>query len=192
MANPIANKTHYTFEEWLELEEKSPVRHEFYFGEIFVMAGGTINHNRIVNNVSALLRPFARGAGCEYFTENIKLELASANYYVYPDIMYTCHDQDRKEQLIIRHPSLIAEVLSDSTEVYDLTTKLNYYTKLPSLLYYVVVSQKACLVQVFERRDHTWIFSSIEGLEKEVSFPQLAITLSMQEIYENVTLASIR
>lgn len=113
-------------------------------------------------------------------------------YYVYPDVIYTCNQEDKQAPLIIRHPSLVVEVLSDSTEAYDLNTKLNYYTKLSSLLYYLLVSQKGYLVQVFERRNNMWIFSSVEGLENTIALPQLKISLSMQEIYENVSISESR
>jgi Uma2 family endonuclease len=192
MANPIANKTRHSFEEWLELEETSDCRHEFYFGEVFAMAGGTTQHNLINGNIFAALRPFARLSDCRVFFADVKLELVAKKYYVYPDIMYTCHSVDKQEPLIIRHPSLVIEVLSDSTEAYDLNTKLNYYTKLPSLVYYLVISQKNYLVQIFERKNNLWIFSSVETLENTVELPQLGIRLSMQEIYEGIKLSEIR
>lgn len=192
MANPIVDKNQHTFEEWLEMEEVSSVRHEFYFGEVFAMAGGTTNHNLINGNIFASLRIFARKSDCRVFIADVKLELVEKKYYVYPDVIYTCNQDDKQAPLIIRHPSLVIEVLSDSTEAYDLNTKLNYYTKLSSLLYYVLVSQKDYLVQVFERRNNMWIFSSVEGLENTVALPQLGISLSMQEIYENVSISESR
>ena len=192
MANPIVDKNQHTFEEWLELEEVSSVRHEFYFGEVFAMAGGTTNHNLINGNIFASLRTFARQADCRVFIADVKLELVEKKYYVYPDVIYTCNQEDKQAPLIIRHPSLVVEVLSDSTEAYDLNTKLNYYTKLSSLLYYVLVSQKDYLVQVFERRNNMWIFSSVEGLENTIALPQLGVSLSMQEMYENVSISESR
>lgn len=192
MANPIVDKNQHTFEEWLELEEVSTVRHEFYFGEVFAMAGGTTNHNLITGNIFASLRTFARKSDCRVFIADVKLELVEKKYYVYPDVIYTCNQDDKQAPLIIRHPSLVVEVLSDSTEAYDLNTKLNYYTKLSSLLYYLLVSQKDYLVQVFERRNNMWIFSSVEGLENTIALPQLGISLSMQEIYENISISESR
>jgi Uma2 family endonuclease len=96
MANPVVNKTHFTVEEWLALEESSPVRHEFYFGEIFSMAGGTTVHNLINGNIFSAIRPFARKTGCRVFFADVKLELIENKYYVYPDIIYTCHPEDKE------------------------------------------------------------------------------------------------
>ncbi len=140
MANPIADKTHYSFEEWIELDEVSPVRHEYYFGEVFAMAGGTTVNNLICGNIYTSLRPFARKTDCRVFFADVKLELVAKKYYAYPDIIYTCDTGDKQAPLIVHHPSLLVEVLSDSTEVYDLNTKLSYYTKLASLLYYLIIS----------------------------------------------------
>lgn len=75
MANPIVDKNQHTFEEWLELEEVSSIRHEFYFGEVFAMAGGTTNHNLINGNIFASLRTFARKSDCRVFIADVKLEL---------------------------------------------------------------------------------------------------------------------
>lgn len=144
--------------------------------------GGTTQHNLISGNIFAALRPFARKSDCRVFFADVKLELLEKKYYVYLDIMYTCNAADKQEPLIIRYPALVVEVLSGSREVDDLNTKLNDYTKLPSLLYYVVVSQKNYLVQVFERKNQLLIFSSVEGVEGTVELPQLEISLLTQEI----------
>lgn len=48
-ATPI--KTHYSYEEYLALEQTDNIRYEYYQGEVFAMAGGTKRHNRIVRNL---------------------------------------------------------------------------------------------------------------------------------------------
>jgi Uma2 family endonuclease len=192
MANPIADKVHHTFEEWLALEDTSSERHEYYYGEVFAMAGGTTAHNLISGNIFSSLRLFARKTDCRVFFADVKLELVENKYYVYPDVLYTCHSEDKRAPLILRHPVLIVEVLSDSTEVYDLNTKLNYYTKLPSLLYYLIISQKNYLVHIFERRNDLWVFSSVEGFEDRILLPQLDIVIPMAEVYENVIIPEVK
>jgi Uma2 family endonuclease len=44
---------HYTLGEYFPIEQSSEIKHEFYEGEIFAMAGGSVSHNRIVGNVGA-------------------------------------------------------------------------------------------------------------------------------------------
>jgi Uma2 family endonuclease len=116
----------------------------------------------------------------------MKLELVKGKFYVYPDVLYTCHEADKKERTTLKHPALVIEVLSDKTEAYDLGTKLDGYLKLPSLLYYLIVSQKAYFVRVYERVGEKWEYRTVEGLEATVVLPQLGLTLPMSNIYEDV------
>jgi Uma2 family endonuclease len=119
-------KKHYTVEEYFALEEISEIRHEYFNGEIFAMAGTTLNHNRIAQNIGFSLRS-SKKSHCDIFIENVKLEAIKDFYYPYPDVMLTCNLFDLREKNKIAHPSLIVEVLSTSTEKYDKTVKLKKY-----------------------------------------------------------------
>ena len=61
---------HYTYAEYLALEEWSPVRHEYLEGEIYAMAGGTPDHAALAGAVIALIRPMLP-AGCRVFTSSV-------------------------------------------------------------------------------------------------------------------------
>jgi Uma2 family endonuclease len=190
MAYPQEQKTHYTFEEYTHLDEQSDVRSDYYYGEIFAMAGATRNHNLITVNLAALLRPQGRQNGCQTFVSDMKLELEKGSFYVYPNVLYTCNEADKGERTTLKHPALLIEVLSDKTEAYDLGTKLDGYLKLPSLLYYLIVSQKAYFVRIYERAGEKWVYRIVEGLEATVVLPQLGLSLPMAGIYEEVSLES--
>jgi len=56
----------YSLEEYLEMEEKSEIRHEYYDGEIFAMAGTKMNHNDIVGNVRSLFKNIFRPRDAEF------------------------------------------------------------------------------------------------------------------------------
>jgi Uma2 family endonuclease len=116
-------KKRYTIEEYFALEETSEIRHEYFDGEIFAMAGTTLNHNRIAQNVGFSLRK-SKKSNCDIFIENVKLEAIKDFYYPYPDVMLTCNPFDLRQKNKIAHPSLIVEVVSTSTEKYDKTVKL--------------------------------------------------------------------
>ncbi len=51
----LVPRHHYTFEEYLELEEIASVRHEFYDGEIYAMAGGTPEHAAMTAAITSAL-----------------------------------------------------------------------------------------------------------------------------------------
>ena len=180
----------YTFEEYLALEQAEGIRYEYWDGEVFAMAGTTKRHNTLVQNLSFVLRPFARRNGCQVYTENVRQKLKTGNRYVYPDVIYTCDAADLTDDLeiIVNSPSLLIQVISTSTAATDINDKRPHYTKLPSLLYYVLVSQTNYRVEVFERNIDFWKYRLIEGIDATVDLVQLDMRLSMETIYEGITL----
>ena len=112
----------YTYEEYLELEEHSELRQEYYYGEIFALAGTSIVHNDIALNSTFALRTVLREKGktCKVNSESVKVEIKSQNHYTYPDVVVSCSEKE-DENKSIKYPILIVEVLSNSTR--NLTTK---------------------------------------------------------------------
>jgi len=189
MGEPFEKKR-YTVEEYFALEEKSEVRHEFFDGEIFAMAGTTLNHNRIAQNVGFSLRKSKKNH-CDIFIENVKLEAIKNFFYPYPDVMLTCNPFDLRERNKIAHPSLIVEVLSISTEMYDKTTKLKKYKAIPSLQYYMLVSQYETSVELYSRvNTDLWNYQEFTEQNAEIHLEDLDITISLSEIYENIIFES--
>ena len=180
----------YTIEEYIALERAEGIRYEYWDGEVFAMAGTTKRHNTLVQSLSRLLHPHARRTGCQVYAENVRQKLQTGSRYVYPDVIYTCDSADTKDDLaiIVSSPSLLIEVISASTGPADNHDKRPHYTKLPSLLYYVMVSQTDYRVEVFERNIDFWKYWLIEGIDATVDLPQLSILLPMEEIYEGITL----
>lgn len=130
-AGSIIQKKRYTFQEYLKLEEQEHIRYEYYNGEVFAMAGVSLNHGDIVFNVHASIKSGFSNSGCRSFQESYKLEVLEDKYYVYPDVVLTCDPEDVKADYIIKHPVLIAEIISPSTERYDRTVKWTRYRRLP-------------------------------------------------------------
>lgn len=183
----------YTFEEYVALEQSEGIRYEFWDGEVVAMAGTTKRHNTIVQNIAFSLRSFARNQGCQVYVENVRQKLKTGQRYVYPDIIYTCDPVDLKNDMgvWVNSPCLLIEVLSDSTQSKDFYNKRPHYTKLPSLLYYILVSQTDYRVEVFERNIDFWKYQIIEGVETIVELPLLQISLPLNAIYEGIMLNSL-
>ena len=83
-------------EEYFAFEESSEVRHEFHNGELFIVAGTTKTHNLLVDNVKDVIKKEFRPRGCQVFSENVKVELEKGKRYVYPDVVLTCHEFDKR------------------------------------------------------------------------------------------------
>ena len=175
----------YTAEEYFALETRSTVRHEFFEGEVFAMAGESIAHNTIALNVAMACRQALRGRQCRVQIEGIQLAVEADRHYTYPDIVVSCDPQDQQESRRLHHPTLIVEVLSPSTEAYDRGLKFNQYKKLPSLRHYLLVSQKTWLVEWYQLSEHgVWGHTALAEAEDAVVVPELNLTMTLVQIYE--------
>lgn len=186
-ASAIAKKR-YTVDEYIEFEEKSQIRHEFHEGILYPIEDTSANHNEIIQNTVAMMRPVFRKRGCKIFHENIKLQIIEKGKYVYPDIMLTCDEDDKKSTFIMRHPSLIVEVLSKSTAPYDRSGKLNFYQTIPSIQYYLLIESRWQNVELYSRteKDDVWTYQHFSKPTDIVDFPKLNFQLSLTDIYEGI------
>ncbi|WP_353717351.1 Uma2 family endonuclease [Dyadobacter sp. 676] len=137
-----------TVEEYFESEKASEIRHEYNNGEIYAMAGTTLNHNNIVGNVWAAFKGILRSRGLRVFFENIKLKV-SDSCYLYPDVIVTCALKDVSGTYVVEHSSILVEVTSKNSDVKDRGFKLKQYKTIPSLQYYMLVSQLECSVELY-------------------------------------------
>ncbi len=170
------------------MEKHSEIRHEYYDGEVFAMTGTSINHNRIVQNLSGVLRPIFRPRGCEVLLESVKLEAIKHFYYPYPDLMLTCDTEDMDAEYIIKKPTLIVEVLSKSSVLNDRVAKLRLNKNIPLLQYYLIVSQYEFLVESYCRVDEStsWLYDVYEDQNDIINFPKLDLKLALSDIYEGI------
>ncbi|MCP3929535.1 MAG: Uma2 family endonuclease [Bacteroidetes bacterium] len=120
------------FKDFLDIEKSDSIRHEYYKGELFNMAGGTKTHNRIVSNFKRVLKDRFLPDECSVFSENVLLEVIQDHYYSYPDLILTYFSDDEKDAYITKNPLLVVEVLSESTEAHDRGFKVKKYQKIPS------------------------------------------------------------
>ncbi|MEL6630318.1 MAG: Uma2 family endonuclease [Bacteroidota bacterium] len=183
-------KQKITYEAYLQMEAISDIRREFYYGEILAMDGGTPIHNILVQNTSQTIRGKIQRKGCQTFTENVRLELEAEGYYVYPDVMLVCNESEWKQNLSLKSAELIVEVLSDSTLQDDKGQKLASYLKIPSLSYYLLVSQKETRVEVYEKIEKGWKFNLYESAKEEIPLGLLGFSLSVEELYKGISFES--
>jgi len=164
------------------------VRYEYWQGEVFAMAGGTVNDNRIGLKIATILLENFEKKDCKAFANDVKLQLEKENYYVYPDVLLTCDEKDT-DAYSVQYPSLIVEVLSKLTETYDRSVKLAQYRKIPSLKYYLLVSQSATSVEVYGRKNEQDLFTyqAYESMDDLIALPAINFSMLMQDIYAYIT-----
>ncbi len=152
------------------------------------MPGETLLHNKLVVVITLLLHNLLKAYGYEVYVECVKVNIEGENKYVYPDVTLI-KEQPEKELLykdyIIYQPSLIAEVLSDSTRKHDLTDKFILYQKISSLQYYLTVEPEKHLIHVFEKTSEgEWIAKTFTELNEVISFPLFNVQFSLADIYK--------
>jgi Uma2 family endonuclease len=175
-------------EEYLRAEAGGEVRHEFVRGQVFDMVGGTDTHNLISLNIASALRERLRGKSCRVFMADMKVRIAAADVFYYPDVFVTCVSSDRKPYFK-EHPCLIVEVLSETTEGTDRREKFLAYELLESLREYVLVQQSRREVEVFGRdaAKGPWTKSTHSDDEK-IDLASLGLSLTLSQIYEGLGL----
>lgn len=106
----------FSFEAYLELEEVSPVKHEFLAGQLWAMAGGTPDHAAISVNVSTLLSTTLRGRPCRVYSSDLRVRVPATGLGTYPDVTVVCgkpeFDSEDRKQRTVTNPRVIVEVLS--------------------------------------------------------------------------------
>ena len=108
----VKDQHYYSPEAYLELEAAAEFRSEYYDGQIFPMAGGTPNHNRIVVNLSSALNVALAEQAYDVFTSDLRLWIPRKSLYTYPDVMVVAGElafaEGRKDT--ITNPVAIVEV----------------------------------------------------------------------------------
>jgi len=191
VAEPAAayRREKLTIEEYLEMEEKSEVKHEYYKGEIFAMSGPKLDHLRITRDMSALLGLKLRGSGCEVFATDLRVYVESEELLTYPDLSIVCGEPVtwKNDDWNLINPSVIVEVLSKTTMAYDRGTKFELYKGLVSLREYILVDSRSVLVeQLCKDGEGRWVFRKYDQLIDRIVVEAVGVELTLEEIYENV------
>ncbi len=184
-----AKKLHFSAEDYLACEETQAEKHEFVAGEVFAMVGARQDHVVVSLNIASALKQRLRGTPCRAYMADLKLKVEAADAFFYPDVMVSCHPADLGNQQYISNPSLIVEVLSDSTADYDRGGKFVVYRKLSSLKEYLIVDIDARRVECFRRTTNSdWLLHDYVG-EDDCELNSLGICLPMAEIFEDIAAA---
>jgi Uma2 family endonuclease len=179
---------YYSPEEYLELERKAENKSEYYKGEIFAMAGASPRHNLLTSNIVGELRAKLKGKPCAVVSADLLVRTSKTGLHTYPDVVVICGKPvlDEKEKRILLNPTVIVEVLSNSTKDYDRGGKFEAYREIESFSEYILVAQERFHVEHFARQsDGSWVMRETDNLEDRVKLKALDAELSLQEIYYN-------
>ena len=180
-------KQHYTIEEYLELEKYAEEKHEYYCGEIFAMSGPKLQHNLVVKNVKGHLWNMLRGNPCQPYGGNQRIHIPKNTFFTYPDIVIVCgtpETLDNNDDNLL-NPTVIIEVISATTRVYEKTTKFNLYKDIPTLKEYILIEPEELHIEAnYLNKSMTWETVIYSGLKESLYLSSLGIYLPLAYIYE--------
>lgn len=177
----------FSADDYLAWEEHQTEKHEYVRGEVFAMVGARREHVVVALNLASALKQRLRGGPCQAYVSDLKLRVEAADAFFYPDVMVSCDPRDHAASLFLSHPTLIVEVLSESTAAYDRGDKFAAYRTLPSLQEYVVVDVQARRLETFRRAPHgDWLFHEYGAGSADCPFPSLDVSVPFDEIFENL------
>lgn len=187
MAQP---KPHYRPAEYLALERESRAKHEFQEGQIFAMAGASRRHNLICLNIGAALWTQLRERDCEVYTSDMRVLITATGLYTYPDVVVVCEGPEFEDAELdtLLNPTLLVEVLSESTADYDRGAKFEQYRTVPSLQEVLHVAQHEVHCVCYRRqRDNSWILSETRNRDGRMPLSSIGAELEMAVTYAKVS-----
>lgn len=192
MALPKTVKS-YTPDEYYVLERAAEYKSEYFQGEIFAMSGSTTRHAMVGTNLLVELGIQLKGKRCSPINSDQRIKVEATGLRTYPDVSVFCgskeYDAEDSQRDTATNPTMLFEVLSESTEGYDRGTKAEHYRRIPSLQGYALLSQEKAHIELFERQeDGSWRLTEATGLESSIALPCIDVTLHLADVYAGVEL----
>jgi Uma2 family endonuclease len=173
-----------TYAEYMAFMETSELKYEYIAGEIVAMAGGTIAHGRLIGQLTGLIRDGLRGRPCVVLPAEVRVRIRAADRAMYPDLHIVCSavEADPDDPHAVVNPTVIVEVLSDSTADSDRGDKFAAYRRLRSLREYVLVSQHERRIDVYRREQSGWHLNDF-GPGEHFQLTSIDVEISVDEVY---------
>jgi Uma2 family endonuclease len=178
-----------TPQEYLERERKAETKSEYHGGIVVAMAGASPEHNIIVFDLIGTLSVQLRGKPCQGFPSDLRVRVPACDKYYYPDAIVVCEEPEYEQLAGTRsllNPTLIVEVLSDSTEKTDRGEKWTCFQTLESLQTYVLISQDRPLIEVYRREGQGWFYAAATGVESRVPLDAIGCELKLTDVYARI------
>ena len=184
-------KTKLSPGEYLEWEKSAELKHEFFQGEIFDMAGASRRHNKIFSNFFGEIGTRLKGKPCQPYGSDLRIHIPENSLFTYPDISVICGDitsstEDEDTAIL---PSVLVEILSPSTKSYDRGDKFKLYRDIPSLKEYILIDSEAISIEAFRiNKSGHWELEEYKNMNDKLTIPSIEVNILLSEIYEGTKL----
>ena len=174
-------------EHYLHLERAAEEKHEYFEGEVRATAGAGFMHNVLCANLAGEISKRMRGKNCAVVGSNQRLQVLNGSAYVYPDLTVVCGQPEFNEEKIfdtLLNPTLLVEVLSESTTDKDRSEKFMLYRQIPSLQQYLMLDSRTCLAELYTRQPNgNWLFAETRDLTAILDLGSIDCQVPLAEVY---------
>lgn len=182
-------QTIYSEDKYLQMEVQADYKSEYFRGEIFMMAGGTPNHNRIKENVAVEIGiALKTRKSCQSYSSDQRIHIPENSLYSYPDIVIVCgpNKYSEKDKNTITNPTVLIEVISEGSGAYDRGDKFRLYRDIESLQEYVLINSLNVGVEIYRRtEDNHWLLADdAYKLSGSITIQSIETTLSLSDLYD--------
>jgi Uma2 family endonuclease len=179
----LALRKPMTLAEFLEWEERQPMRYEFDGIGHAAVTGGTYGHSAIQRNLAIAVGGRLRGKPRQFHGSDLKFQVAEGHVR-YPDGMVLCSPVDRTAS-VVYDPVIVFEVLSAPTTHNDRIVKAREYQATPSVQRYVMLEQDGVSATVYARSGEIWTHEILVA-DSVLSLPEIGVELALAELYEGI------
>lgn len=143
-----------SYEEFMVIYEKSTLRMEFINGEIYLLASPTIAHQEIQGRLYLNFSEYFKGKKCRVFLAPFDVHFHKKDFkepdVMQPDLLVACDLEGNvtEKGRYMGTPTLVVEILSESTRNKDMIDKLNTYM-LSGVKEYWIVDQKQESITIY-------------------------------------------
>lgn len=188
-------KKKYTVEEYFQMELTAPYKSEYYKGEIFpmgeiegdtpeAMAGALPVHNVISTNIISAFQSRLKGKGCRTFGSDQRIFIPERGLYTYPDISVFCGQLQHQDNMTLKNPLLLVEILSKVTEGYNRGSKFEMYRSIPALVEYLMVDSQRVHVELWRKENDKWVLAAeTNDVNQTVELKSIENIFSLQDFY---------
>ena len=173
-------------EQYLAAEEAAETKSEYFDGSVLAMSGASFRHNTLVSNTIQVLGTALRSGPCRVFPSDLKVTVPSRKRYFYPDASVICGRPlaAEKRKDVATNPTVLIEVLSESTAAYDRGPKFFSYQTIPSLQEYVLLWQDEQRAEVYRRSgESSWLYTLLDGNEATLRLDSVRVELALSDLY---------
>jgi len=183
-----------SIEEYLEMENTSTEKHEYYKGEIFAMSGAKIAHNVIQKNLLGRLFIKLNGKKCQPYGSDVRIHIEANTLFTYPDIVIICGETITRnnDDYNVLNPTVIIEILSNSTKNYDRGEKFKLYRDIPTLKEYILIDSESIHIETFRLNEKNhWELEEYNSITEELYMKVINEKILIAEVYEGVKIPGL-